>query len=546
MSQDATRRAVIYLRVSSAQQAETDIDHEGFSLPAQREACERRAHTLGAEVDGEFMDRGISATSTRRPGLQAMLARLAEGGIDYVIVHKVDRLARNRADDVSIVMAIRQAGAQLVSTSENVDETPSGLLLHGIMSSIAEFYSKNLATEIIKGSTQKAKKGGTPYKAPLGYRNHREWIDGREIRTVIVDPDRGPLITRAFTLYASGEFALSDLAAILEAEGLRTNATRKLAEQRVGPNRLSTILRNDYYLGTVRYGGQSYPDGRHTPLTDVATFERVQEVLALQRHAGERSWKHHHYLVGTIFCAECGGRLIYSRNRGNTGAIYEYFFCSNRRDGTCSQPHHRVEAVEQAVEDYYATIQLSTETRADIARTARERLSTVGERSGAEVTRAERVLSQLAGEEAAHGPLRRRDLARAVLRGAAASTPRAGGSRNDHRPLGARLRDRRTRPRPGPAADRRHATHLPPRQPRTTAPVQPGHLRAHRDRPRTRRAQHPRLAVRRTPGRPATACRHGRRPGGPARSRRRRLGDGPWPGPGRRAWPRKREEPRSL
>jgi len=169
MSEDATRRAVIYLRVSSTQQAETDIDHEGFSLPAQREACERKARALGAEVDVEYMDRGISATSTRRPGLQAMLARLAEGGIDYVIVHKVDRLARNRADDVAIVMAIREAGAQLVSTSENVDETPSGLLLHGIMSSIAEFYSKNLATEIIKGSTQKAKKGGTPYKAPLGY-----------------------------------------------------------------------------------------------------------------------------------------------------------------------------------------------------------------------------------------------------------------------------------------------------------------------------------------------------------------------------------------
>ena len=149
----------------------------------------------------------------------------------------------------------------------------------------------------------------------------------------------------------------------------------------------------------MRYGGKSYPDGRHTPLTDIATFERVQEVLALQRHAGERSWKHHHYLIGTIFCAECHSRLIYSRNRGSTGAIYEYFFCVNRRDGRCNQPHHRVEAVEQAVEDYYASIQLTAATRADIRRTARERLSTIGERNGAEVTRAERALSQLRGQE---------------------------------------------------------------------------------------------------------------------------------------------------
>ena len=80
-------------------------------------------------------------------------------------MHKVDRLARNRADDVEINLAIRQAGAELVSVSENIDQTPSGLLLHGIMASSAEFYSRNLATEVIKGTTQKAKNGGTPGRA---------------------------------------------------------------------------------------------------------------------------------------------------------------------------------------------------------------------------------------------------------------------------------------------------------------------------------------------------------------------------------------------
>ena len=59
-----------------------------------------------------------------------MLALLAkQGEIDYVIVHKIDRLARNRADDVQIQLAIERAGAQLVSVSENVDATPSGKLV---------------------------------------------------------------------------------------------------------------------------------------------------------------------------------------------------------------------------------------------------------------------------------------------------------------------------------------------------------------------------------------------------------------------------------
>ena len=125
----------------------------------------------------------------------------------YVIVHKVDRLARNRADDVAINLAIQQAGAELVSASARTStKRPSGLLLHGIMSSIAEFYSRNLATEIIKGSVQKAKNGGTPARAPLGYLNVRRIEKGYEVRTVEVDPERGPLMAWAFVAYATGDW----------------------------------------------------------------------------------------------------------------------------------------------------------------------------------------------------------------------------------------------------------------------------------------------------------------------------------------------------
>ena len=99
-----------------------------------------------------------------------------------------------------------QAGVELVSVSENIDQTPSGLLLHGIMSSIAEFYSRNLAAEVMKGTTQKAKNGGTPGRAPTGYLNVRKIENGRELRTIEVDPERGPLIAWAFkaTRAASG------------------------------------------------------------------------------------------------------------------------------------------------------------------------------------------------------------------------------------------------------------------------------------------------------------------------------------------------------
>ncbi|MEJ7783280.1 MAG: recombinase family protein, partial [Solirubrobacteraceae bacterium] len=393
----ALSKALIYLRVSSAQQADKDYDSEGYSLPAQRTACVRKAESLEATVVEEFVERGESGTSANRPALKRMLARLAEGDVQYVIVHKVDRLARNRADDVAIVMAIRQSGATLVSVSENIDETPSGLLLHGIMSSIAEFYSANLGLEVKKGTTEKAKRGGTPFRAPIGYVNVREIIDGREIRTIAVDPDRGALVTEAFQLYASGDYSLSELAAILEARGLRGKSTRSTPGRALGTNRLADLLRNDYYLGVLRYAGKVYK-GRHEPLVDEATFQAVQEVLDAQRTSGERNWRHHHYLRGSLYCGECDRRLIYTRANGN-GGIYEYFVCSGRQQGTCSQPHHRALAVELAVEDHYATVQLDPEHRGQIRAYVRDYVATLDARVAPERTRVAELLRGLDGQE---------------------------------------------------------------------------------------------------------------------------------------------------
>ena len=166
------KRAVSYIRVSTREQAQRGGAEEGFSLPAQREANRRKAQSMGALIVKEFADRGESARSANRPGLQKMLAYLTQDGrVDYVIVHKLDRLARNRADDVEINRAFDEAGVRLVSTSENIDQTPGGMLLHGIMSSIAEFYSRNLANEVIKGMGEKARNGGAIGRAPLGYLN---------------------------------------------------------------------------------------------------------------------------------------------------------------------------------------------------------------------------------------------------------------------------------------------------------------------------------------------------------------------------------------
>lgn len=324
------KAAVSYARVSTKEQAERDGDPEGYSLPAQLEANRRKAESLNALVVEEFVERGESAKSAdTRPVLQRMLAYIKEHHVDYVIVHKVDRLARNRLDDAQIHVLIQNAGAQLVSATESIDETPSGMLLHGIMSSIAEFYSRNLANEVVKGMEQKAKVGGTPGKAPLGYCNVRVINEeGREVRTVVLDPDRAELITWAFKAYSTGNWTLKQLVAELERRGLTTRATPRSPARPIKYNSLHKILTTPYYKGEVTYRGVRYP-GRHIPLIDEVTWARVQDVLTSHAN-GEKQREHPHYLKSSVFCGKCGSRLIVTTPKNRHGTVYPYFVCIGR------------------------------------------------------------------------------------------------------------------------------------------------------------------------------------------------------------------------
>ncbi|HEV7942429.1 MAG TPA: recombinase family protein [Solirubrobacteraceae bacterium] len=351
--------AVVYVRVSPGKgQAAKADEPDGYSLPAQLSACKRKATGLKAVVIQEFIERSESAKTADRPELQRMLEFVKANRVRYVIVHKVDRLARNRTDDVLINMALKQAGAELVSVSENIDQTPSGLLLHGIMSSIAEFYSRNLATEVIKGCVQKAKSGGTPGKAPLGYLNVRTVVNGLEGRTVEVDPERGPLMAWAFQAYATGEWTIRTLLAELNAKGLTTVPGPKTPSTPLTVSHLHRLLRHPYYVGIVRYQGVLY-QGKHEQLVDHDTWQRVQELLTAKHLTGEKHREHPHYLKGSIFCGQCGSRLIVCHAKGR-GGIYPYFICLGRQQKRteCELRALKIEKVEAEIARFYATVQL--------------------------------------------------------------------------------------------------------------------------------------------------------------------------------------------
>ena len=370
---DSPATAVVYLRVSSDGQMNKAHDPEGYSIPGQREACQRHAAQLGAEIVAEFVESGRSGTNTQRPALQSMLAKLPELRPTYVIFYDLSRVARDDFDALWLLREIESNGSKLESTLERTDNTPAGRLLYTIMAGVNAFRSRSDAEKVKMGLSRKHADGGTLGRAPVGYINTRERIDGREIRTVAIDPERAPLVRMAFEAYAGGDYSISSLRDRLEEAGLRSRTTPKCAPAPLCRSKIHKMLRDDYYIGVVTWDGAKNPDGRHEPLIDRATFEKVQEVLESATLRGNRTRKHRHYLRGSIFCGCCGRRLVYSRVSGN-GGVYEYFGCLSYqgRRGKCGARHMFTSDVEQAIERYYRRVRLTARQQQAVRREVEE------------------------------------------------------------------------------------------------------------------------------------------------------------------------------
>lgn len=260
------------------------------------------------------------------------------------------------------LVVFSESGIKLISTSEGIDNTPAGMMMHGILATMAEFYSQNLAREALKGMAQKVKKGGTVGKAPLGYKNVR-YVDsnGREVRTVELDDERAPFVTEAFRLYSTGKWSIHNLAIELADRGFTTSPTPRKPSKPISEKSLNPLLQNPYYLGKVKFQGVLHDD-KHAKLTDEITFRKVQEVMKNHQN-GERKRINDHYLKSTVYCGECGSRLIINASKSRSGTYYLYFVCIGRQSKrtSCQQKAILTYEIEDQITEYYKQIEFTEE-----------------------------------------------------------------------------------------------------------------------------------------------------------------------------------------
>ena len=330
-----------YARVSTPRQGE-----RGVSLPEQRDAILHYAERQGLEIVRWFEEQE-SASKKGRPAFNQMLQLLRLGIAHGVVIHKIDRSARN-LEDWNDIGKLVDAGVDVRFATESIDlKTTSGRLSADIQAVVAAHYSRNLREEVKKGFYGRLKQGFYPMRAPIGY------LDQGAAKLKTLDPVQAPLVKSAFELYGNGAYSLPALAREMFRRGLRNRNSGN-----VTINGLSTILRNPFYVGLIRImkTGQTFK-GSHEPLISVALFERAQATLSGKRV--DRIQNHVFAYSRIVRCATCNYSLIAERQKG-----YVYYRCHNRPFKTpavCPPTSIREEQLDESVLNILATIQLSEE-----------------------------------------------------------------------------------------------------------------------------------------------------------------------------------------
>jgi DNA invertase Pin-like site-specific DNA recombinase len=335
-------KVLAYVRVSTVKQGE-----RGVSLQEQRDAISRYCTRESLDILEWFEERQTAA-KRGRPVFAQMLNRLRHGKASGIVIHKIDRSARNLRDWASLGELIDK-GVKIHFANESLDlQTRGGRLSADIQAVVAADFIRNLREETRKGFYGRLKQGFYPLPAPLGY------LDNGGGAPKTLDPATAPLVKQAFDLYATGRYTLDTLRAELHQLGLRNRRGTNLSL-----NGLSTILNNPFYTGLIRLTGSGEVfEGNHEPLIGRKSFECVRAIL--EGRTPVRTRNHEFLYRQLIKCHHCGYTMSGERQKGHI-----YYRCHTR---DCPTKGIREESLDVATMVTLRSLEFSDEERQHLIR----------------------------------------------------------------------------------------------------------------------------------------------------------------------------------
>ena len=306
MEQTGLKTSAYYCRVSTKEQV------MNTSLEMQEKGCINKSTGLNAKVLASFRDEGESAKTADRPNFIKAIEFCKKNHVDYFIVYKLDRFARNQEDHVTVRTILKKCGTQLVSVTEPIDETPIGRAMEGVLSVFAEF-DNNVRTERTRGGMmERIKQGIWVWQAPIGfYRPYK----GSNIKS---EPHNAPYIRLIFEEYVKGIHSYDSLAKFIAERGFRTRNGKIPCAQLI-----EKIIRNPLYCGIIDVWGIRIKS--NFEIVSEELFNRCQQGYKERERSGKRAVGNPDFPLRRSICLTCLGSITGSYSRGRNGKRYPYY-----------------------------------------------------------------------------------------------------------------------------------------------------------------------------------------------------------------------------
>ena len=329
-------RAALYLRVSTARQAEHDV-----SIPDQKRQGEAYCQSRGYQLVETYVEPGASATNDRRPEFQRMIeaGTSKPAAFDVVIVHSFSRFFRDHFELEFYVRRLAKNGVKLVSITQEMGDDPMHVMMRQIMALFDEYQSKENAKHVLRALKENARQGfWNGSLPPIGYRIVAAEQRGAKVKKKLeIDPLHADTIRLIYRLAlegdgTSGPMGVKNITAHLNRHRLFTRDGG-----RWGIGQVHRILTRRTYIGEHEFNKRSKAKALKPvseivtvavpPIIDQTTFDAVQAHLRSRnpKVTPARVVSGPTLLTGICFCADCGGAMTL---RTGKGGRYRYYTCS--------------------------------------------------------------------------------------------------------------------------------------------------------------------------------------------------------------------------
>jgi DNA invertase Pin-like site-specific DNA recombinase len=318
-----------------ARKSSEDDERQAMSIDSQIKEMTDMASREGFIIKEIRRESHSAKESGQRPVFKKLLEDIRDGMFTGILSWAPDRLSRNAGDLGMVVDLMDQGKLQQIKTfSQSFSNNPNEKFLLMILCSQAKLENDQKGINVKRGIRAKCEMGWRPGMPPIGYYNRA--FAG--IKDIIIDPDRGYIVTEMFERVARDGDSGRTLKKWLDT-CLTTRAGKK-----VTLSQIYLMLKNPFYYGEFEYpiGSGNWYKGSHKSLITKELFEHVQKQLIVPFKKAK--WGSKTFTFKDLFkCASCGSLVIgedrYRKRKYSEPRYHIYYHCTRQKKYGCPEPY---------------------------------------------------------------------------------------------------------------------------------------------------------------------------------------------------------------